>query len=127
MALLQNPRSSQTPYVDAALVAQRKPSFSQSVAQWLNQRLAETYDPERLALAFHVSARTLLRRVKAETGHSPLTLLQLARVEKAKQLLTETTESVSRITEHIGYEDVATFSRLFAKHVGETPARYRRR
>ncbi|MBA3594464.1 MAG: helix-turn-helix domain-containing protein [Pseudomonadota bacterium] len=127
VALLQNPRLSQAPYVDAALVPSDMPSFSQSVAQWLGQRLSETYNLERLAQAFHVSARTLLRRTKAETGHTPLALLQTARVEKAKQLLTGTTWSVARITEKIGYTDVATFSRLFAGRVGETPARYRRR
>lgn len=127
VALLQNPRLIQTPYVDTALVAPEMPSFSQSVAQWLGERLTETYDLEGLAQAFHVSPRTLLRRVKAETSQTPLTLLQSARVEKARQLLTGTTWSVARITEEIGYTDVATFSRLFANRVGETPARYRRR
>lgn len=127
IALLAGPRASQAPYVDAALIAPSLPSFAQGVVQWLNQRLAAPYDLERLALAFRVSARTLLRRVKAQTGQSPLTLLQHARVEKAKRLLTGTTRSLARITEDVGYSDVATFSRLFARHVGETPARYRRR
>ncbi len=127
VALLQNPRLSQAPYVDAALVPSDMPSFSQSVSQWLGKRLPEPYDLERLAQTFHVSARTLLRRVKTETGQTPLALLQAARVEKARQLLTGTAWSVARITEEIGYTDVATFSRLFASQVGETPARYRRR
>lgn len=127
VALLQNPRLSQAPYVDPTLAPLDMPSFSQNVAQWLNKRLAEAYDLERLAQAFHVSARTLLRRIKAETGQSPLTLLQAARVDKAKQLLIGTSWSVARITEAVGYTDVATFSRLFAGRVGETPARYRRR
>ena len=127
IALLPGPRVSQAPYVDAALMAPSLPSFSQSVTQWLTHRLAAPYDLERLALAFRVSARTLLRRVKAETNQSPLTLLQDARVEKAKRLLTSTTRSLARITEDVGYADVATFSRLFASRVGETPARYRRR
>lgn len=127
IALLPGPRASQAPYVDVALLAPKLPTFSQNVAQWLEARLATTYDLERVALAFHVSPRTLLRRVKAETGQTPLTLLQLARVEKAKHLLTSTTWSLARITEEVGYADVATFSRLFAKRVGESPARYRRR
>lgn len=127
IALLPNQRVSQAPYVDSALMGQRMPSFSCGVMQWLQDRLAETYDLERLALAFHVSTRTLLRRIKAETGQSPLTLLQNARVEKAKQLLEETTWSTARITEEVGYTDVPTFTRLFAELVGETPAKYRRR
>ena len=127
VALLSAGRASQAPYVDAALLPPSMPTFSQSVAQWLQARLADTYDLDRVAQAFHVSARTLLRRVKAETGQSPLVLLQQARVEKAKQLLTDTTWSLARITEAVGYRDVATFSRLFAARVGESPARFRRR
>lgn len=128
VALLQGPRTSQAPFVDTALLAApARPNFSHNVAQWLEARLAQTYDLERLAQAFHVSPRTLLRRVKAETGQTPLALLQQARVEKAKHLLGSTAWSLARITEEVGYADVATFSRLFAKRVGESPARYRRR
>lgn len=97
------------------------------MAQWLNQRLQEPYSLPRLALVFHVSPRTLMRRVKAETGHSPLTLLQQARIARAKHLLQSTRWSIAKIVEAVGYTDVATFSRLFAREVGETPARYRAR
>ena len=127
VALLSSTRDSQAPFVDTRLLAQRLPAFSDAVAQWLGERLNETYDLERLAQAFLVSARTLLRRVKAQTGQTPLGLLQQARVDKAKQLLSASNWSIARITEAVGYTDVPTFSRLFASCVGETPARYRRR
>lgn len=128
LALLSQPRASQAPFVDSALLGPASlPSFAQSVAQWLGARLTEAYDLERLAQAFHVSARTLLRRVKAQTGASPLALLQQARVDKAKQLLNDSAWSTAQITEAVGYADVPTFSRLFTRRVGETPARYRRR
>ena len=127
VTLLQNPRLSQAPYVDVSLLPKVLPSFAHSVGQWLSDRLLDSYDLERLALAFHVSSRTLLRRVKAETGHTPLALLQQARVEKAKQLLTASNWSIAQITAAVGYSDVATFTRLFARQVGETPAKYRRR
>ncbi len=131
VALLSNPRASQLPYVDEALETRGGASlgdgFSRSVKQWLKPRLAAPYDLEALAQAFHVSSRTLLRRVKAETGQSPLTMLQQVRVDNAKRLLSTTTHSIAHITQEVGYSDVATFSRLFARQVGETPAKYRRR
>jgi AraC-like DNA-binding protein len=68
-----------------------------------------------------------MRRVKSETGHSPLTLLQQERVNQAKHLLHTTTWSLEKIVETVGYSDTATFTRLFTREVGETPARYRRR
>jgi transcriptional regulator GlxA family with amidase domain len=130
IALLPKPRSSQAPFMDAQLIApQANPakSFSSSVSQWLEKRLQEPFNLTRLAEAFHVSPRTLMRRVKAETGYSPLTLLQQERINKAKHLLQSTTWSIVKIVEAVGYTDPATFSRLFAREVGETPARYRSR
>lgn len=128
LALLSQPRASQAPFVDSALLGPPSlPTFAANVSQWLGARLTETYDLERLAQAFHVSTRTLLRRVKAQTGDSPLALLQQARVDKAKQLLSDSAWSIAQITEAVGYADVPTFSRLFARSVGETPSRYRRR
>lgn len=131
IALLPNTRTSQAPYIDTQLipqpVASQSTNFSNYVTQWLAQRMSEPYDLARLAQAFHVSPRTLMRRVKAETGHSPLTLLQIARVNKAKQLLNNTNWSLEKIVSTVGYSDVATFTRLFVREVGETPAQYRRR
>jgi transcriptional regulator GlxA family with amidase domain len=131
IALLPKPRSSQAPYVDAQLIApsphDATNSFSGNVAQWLEKRLKEPYSLDRLAKAFHVSPRTLMRRVKAESGHSPLSLLQQARVNQAKQLLQSTNWSIAKIVEEVGYSDIATFSRLFVREVGETPARFRAR
>lgn len=127
VALLPNPRASQAPYVDETLMPQPLPGFARAVQQWLGARLREPYALAPLAAAFHVSARTLLRRVKAETGDTPLALLQHERIERAKQLLGDTNWSIARIVEEVGYADVPTFSRLFATRVGETPAKYRRR
>jgi transcriptional regulator GlxA family with amidase domain len=112
IALLPKPRSSQAPYIDAQLIAAppaslpgQAPSFSANVAQWLGQRLQEPYSLASLAQAFHVSPR----------------------INQAKQLLQSTTWSIAKIVEEVGYSDVATFSRLFTREVGETPARYRAR
>ncbi|MES2933306.1 MAG: helix-turn-helix domain-containing protein [Pseudomonadota bacterium] len=127
VTMLPSQRESQSPFADPQLMARNLPAFSQYLSAWFNDRLQQPYDLPRVALAFHVSASTLLRRVKAETGQSPLTLLQRARVEKARQLLRQTSWSIARITEAVGYVDINSFSRLFVRWVGETPARYRRR
>jgi len=95
--------------------------------QDLEQRLADPYDLATLAAAFHVSPRTLLRRVSAETGQPPLAHLQQARVGKAKLLLESTSLTVAQVTERVGYADVATFGSLFRRLAGQPPAEYRRR
>jgi transcriptional regulator GlxA family with amidase domain len=127
VSLLPEQRASQMPFVDARLMTSGLPAFSHQVRAWLADRLAEPFKLSLLAAAFCVSTSTLLRRVKAETGQTPLALLQAARVEQSKQLLVTSQASLARITERVGYTDVASFSRLFVRLVGESPARYRRR
>ena len=126
IALLHNTRTSQTPYVDSALLPNSTTSFSGSLSHWFEKRLSVPYDLASVAEAFHMSPRTLMRRVKGETGLSPLTLLQHARVEQAKRLLLQTTWSVARVTESVGYEDQVSFGRMFRRLVGATPSSYRR-
>ena len=125
VCLVANQRVSQAPYVDETMMPHTMPSFSNGVRRYLVNRLAEPYDLDALAAAFHVSARTLLRRVKTETGRTPLAMLQEARVEKAKHLLASTRWSTARVIEDVGYTDVPSFSRLFTGIVGESPAKYR--
>ena len=126
-ALVGVTRSTQLPYVDAALMPVTQQPFAVQVNRLLLAGLAQGYDLHALAAALNVSPRTLLRRYAAETGLSPLAWLQRARVEKAKQLLERSRQSLAQIVEAVGYQDVATFTRLFVRHVRETPARYRQR
>jgi transcriptional regulator GlxA family with amidase domain len=125
MALL-NPRASQAPYVDTGMIARPAGRFSDNVQSWLGERLADPYDLATLAAAFHVSGRTMLRRLKLETGQSPLGYLQGERINRAKRLLESGTLSLAQITERVGYLDVATFSTLFKRLAGQSPAQYRR-
>lgn len=125
-ALLQNTRSSQTPYVDSALLPSGAASLSGSLSDWFAKRLSVPYDLASVAGNFHLSPRTLMRRVKEETGSSPLTLLQHARVEQAKRLLLQTDWSIARITESVGYQDQVSFGRLFRRLVGDSLSSYRR-
>jgi transcriptional regulator GlxA family with amidase domain len=127
MALLDDRRASQAPYIDSRMLARPSGTFAASVAAWMEQRLAEPYDLTSMAAAFHVSARTLLRRFKAQTGASPLAHLQQARIGRAKVLLESTAHSVAQVTEMVGYGDVATFGTLFKRIARQSPAQYRRR
>jgi transcriptional regulator GlxA family with amidase domain len=125
MALL-NQRGSQAAYIDTSMTPRPAGGFSGSVQSWLGERLAEPFDLDALATAFHVSGRTMLRRLKEETGQTPLGYLQGERVNTAKRLLESGKLSLAQVTERVGYQDVATFSTLFKRLAGESPAQYRR-
>lgn len=126
-ALVGAGRITQLPYVDKALVPMSKHPFTEQVNRLLLAGMGQGYDLKALAATLNVSPRTLLRRYAAEAGMTPLTWLQRARVEKAKQLLEKTRLGLGQIVVAVGYQDVPTFSRLFVREVQETPAQYRRR
>ncbi|BCJ33436.1 AraC family transcriptional regulator [Actinocatenispora thailandica] len=125
VALLDDVRSSQAPYVDARLLPKPGTEFSHRAMRWLDRHLADRYDLPRLAAACHASTRTLLRRFAAETGQSPLQYLQAARVRRARQLLETTDRTVASIAAAVGYQDPGTFAALFARHTGRRPSAHR--
>ncbi|MFE7156822.1 GlxA family transcriptional regulator [Streptomyces sp. NPDC057636] len=125
VALVDDARSSQAPYVDVRLLPQPGSEFSRRVMRWLDQNLAARYDLAALADTFNVSTRTLLRRFADETGQSPLQYLRSSRVHRARHLLETTDRTVASISSAIGYRDPGTFAVLFAKHTGRRPRDYR--
>lgn len=125
VALVDDARSSQAPYVDARLLPQPGNEFSHRVRRRLDQNLAARYDLAALAEIFNVSSRTLLRRFAKETGQSPLEYLHSSRVRRARHLLETTDRTVAGICAAVGYRDPGTFAALFAKHTGRRPRDYR--
>lgn len=127
LALVDDARTSQAPYVDEAMLPAPGKSFANQVQRHLDQHLTEPYDLTRLAEHFHVSSRTLLRRYKADSGESPLAHLQRARVRRARHLLETTDRTLTEIQGAVGYRDAGAFADLFRRHVGVRPSAYRAR
>ena len=63
---------------------------------------------------------------KRETDMNFSAYLTMVRIEKAKQLLKETNETVAAIADKVGYKDSRSFSQTFSKMTGIKPALYRR-
>ena len=89
------------------------PSSEQSVCETLR---ALGYSYEHLARVF-----------RQQYGITPVAYLHSVRVERAKRLLKQGELKVEAIASEVGYEDVVYFSRLFKRHTGTSPARYRHR
>jgi AraC family transcriptional regulator len=64
----------------------------------------------------------LFKRTTGQTPHQYVITCQIAR---AKQLLTETTLSISDLGSIVGFMDQSYFTALFRKQVGMTPKAYR--
>jgi AraC family transcriptional regulator of arabinose operon len=88
-------------------------------------------DPTRRWTVAELAERTALsraqftRRFIAHAGIPPARFVIRARVERAKQLLTETDMTVTQVAATLGYTEVAHFSRQFKRQVGHSPRRPR--
>ncbi|WP_342587993.1 GlxA family transcriptional regulator [Pseudorhodoplanes sinuspersici] len=93
--------------------------------------LAQHYDHDDVVaeLIRHsgLPRRTFARRFRAATGYSPLEYVQALRIEEAKQILETTTIAVEDVAREVGYDDVASFRRLFRRLAGMSPGEYRRK
>ncbi len=66
------------------------------------------------------------RIFKLTVGVSPKDYLTKYRLDKARYFLTETTHSVSSISEKVGFQSFSSFSRLFTAHFQQSPSQYRK-
>ena len=120
-------RSSQAPYVAAAMMHDQGHAVVERARRWLNRQLGQPWTMAQLAEHCHTSPRTLLRRFQETIGMSPVRYAQQLSVERAKALLESTRLSLEEITHRCGYEDPATFSKVFKRWVQATPREYRLR
>ena len=70
---------------------------------------------------------TFVRRFKRATGDRPMDYVHMLRIEKAKEMLEGSNNSVDEIGHEVGYEDPASFRRIFKRKVSLTPSVYRRK
>jgi AraC-like DNA-binding protein len=63
---------------------------------------------------------------KATLGKTSSVLMDEYVILEAKRYLLATTDQVSQIAYHLGYEDVSYFIRFFKKHTGHSPEVFRR-
>lgn len=82
-------------------------------------------DIDTIAEKLSVSKRYLSDSLKKETGKSAKEHINLFIVEKAKDKLIGTSESISEIAYHLGFEYPQHFSKLFKKQTGKSPKEYR--
>ena len=78
-----------------------------------------------LANENYISPQYLSRCFKSQTGFSPKQYLTNIRLKNAKDRLLHTTLSVHEISFQCGFSDVNNFIRVFKKHTGMTPYKFR--
>jgi AraC-like DNA-binding protein len=104
---------------------------SEHAQPWLERVLATVQRPEPYAIS-HVAREagmavsTLRRRFRQATGESLHAHALACRLANARQLLSDGDLAIKAISERLGYSDVSFFTKQFRRHLGVTPAAYRR-
>ncbi len=80
---------------------------------------------ENIATQLNVTPRYLSDALKVETGNTALENIHHYQIDRAKNMLLGSDDSVSVIAYALGFEYPQYFSRLFKKKVGVTPTEYR--
>jgi transcriptional regulator GlxA family with amidase domain len=117
----------QQPFARLARTRQSDDAIVARCQEWIAEHYRESSPVGAMTRLSGLAERSFTRRFKAATGLSPLEYVHTLRLEEAKQLLEQGDRPVEAIAEDVGYEDAAFFGRLFRRHVGLTPAQYRRR
>lgn len=106
-----------------------KGGLSPSTLRRLNEYVADNLDrPISLADLSHVtglSKRHFIRAFAESAGQTPHRYLVSQRIEKAKQLLANSSGSITEIGLAVGFSHAQHFSNKFKAFTGLTPSKYR--
>ncbi len=94
---------------------------------WIANHYSAANPVEKMVELSGLNARTFSRRFRAATGISPIAYVQALRIEEAKQMLERDVISNDDVGSAIGYDDPASFRRIFKRGTGLTPAAYRKK
>ncbi|WP_046226960.1 helix-turn-helix domain-containing protein [Paenibacillus dauci] len=95
------------------------------VASYIASHYRRNLELQELADLAGCSIRQLQRRFKQEKQLGPMEYVSKLRMENASRMLQYTDASIGEIADRIGYRDMYYFSRVFKKHYGVSPLRYR--
>jgi AraC family transcriptional regulator len=102
-------------------------SAVERVVATMRERLGEALTLQDLADVAHLSPYYFARVFRDMTGIPPAEYLAALRVQEAKRLLLTTQASVTDVCFEVGYTGLGTFTARFARLVGVSPGRLRRR
>ncbi|WP_322014314.1 GlxA family transcriptional regulator [Paraburkholderia sp. J12] len=102
-------------------------SALQEVQRWVAAHPEEPHRVPDLAARVGLSPRHFARLFQAEVGVTPAAWVETMRVNAAREIIETSGEAPKRVAARCGFANADTLRRAFIKHVGVTPAEYRRR
>jgi transcriptional regulator GlxA family with amidase domain len=101
-------------------------SVLQEIQRWIAANPALDHSVESLSARASLSPRHFARLFHAEVGVTPAVWVEEARVTAARELLERGYDAPKQVALKCGFANADTLRRAFVKHVGVTPAEYRK-
>lgn len=93
---------------------------------YIEKNYKKQFSVESLAEMCHLSETHFRRVFQATMGTSPLDFITNVRIKKACALLKTTNDSVTYISEQVGFGSISSFNRSFSKVMGSSPRIWRK-
>lgn len=126
MILANSIKQKQSIYAQSLVSPRQIGSTFYNLEHWIEHNLSRRFSVCDLAQQSGMSLRSFQRHFTSEFGISPVKYLQLKRIDRAKTLLKVHRLSLGEILEDIGLSDPVSFSRIFLRELGMTPAEFRK-
>lgn len=99
-------------------------AIAESAIRYMNDYYNEKITCELLASRAYLSTGYFHRIFKEVTGKSPIGYLQDIRLQKAAELMSDSSLTVRQTASAVGYSDMKHFYRIFSRKYGKTPKQY---
>jgi Response regulator containing CheY-like receiver domain and AraC-type DNA-binding domain len=98
----------------------------ENIKEYITGHYTENISLTALSERFFLNPIYLSQLFRKKTGHTYIHFLTGIRIEKAKELLSDSRMNVAKVCHSVGYENVQHFSRTFGKVVGVKPSLYKK-
>lgn len=103
----------------------RREGAAESITRFIDRHYAEPLTVGLLARRARLSPFHFIRTFRAATGLTPHQYVRERRLERARHLLSTTPMPVTEVCQAVGFTSLGSFSTLFRRSTGQSPAAYR--
>lgn len=96
------------------------------VTTYMAERLGSDISLDELATLLSMSRFHFCTAFRLATGQTPYAWLTLQRIDRARELLAQSTVSVNEVGRAVGFRTASAFAARFRRIVGVPPSKYRR-